>query len=307
MKEGLIIKFLRQEKKLSQKALAEGICTIRHLRNIEKGRVNPTYYLICKMAERLGEDLHLMINHDVQKYGLNLFKKIREIELLLRQWEFEKLKVEVDSILNNQEIILSTPLYRRLKYYKAICSKENYKEYKGAKDILFEILECNSLKDVDEFLKTSLCNEIEFNICNAIAVNEAYNGDEKQALILLILLEKSMRKSGLIRSEYLTKVIYNIIRISYNLELYEQAINYAKQNIEICKSNKYVRFLTGTYMYLANSMKMNSPNSNYQVYYKKFIYLGYFFSDEVKMEKAIDNIISQNEIDIDIDFLKAEL
>lgn len=84
MNEGLIIKYLRQEKKLSQKTLADGICTVRHLRNIENGRANPTYDMICRMANRLGGDLHLMVNQDIQQYGLDLYKRVRKIEGLLR-------------------------------------------------------------------------------------------------------------------------------------------------------------------------------------------------------------------------------
>lgn len=92
MNNGLIIKFLRQQRKLSQAKLAHGICTVRHLRNIEKGVSTPTYEIICRLADRLGGDLHLMVNQDIQKYGLNLFKKIRIIEALFLEWNYTKLE-----------------------------------------------------------------------------------------------------------------------------------------------------------------------------------------------------------------------
>lgn len=198
-------------------------------------------------------------------------------------------------------------MYRRLNYYKAICLKENHGDYNGAKIMLLRLLGAIEVNDVYDYLNSRICDEIEVNICNAIAVNEAYKGNERIALELLIYLDNNIQRYNVVCLETVSKIKYNIVRKAYDVADYSKAIKYAKENITICKKNKLIRYLAGTYMYLANAMKALEPESNYLLYYQKFIYLSYFLDDSDKMKKAIDEVISKNEITLDDRIILAEL
>lgn len=308
MNEGLIIKYLRQERKLSQNDVAQGICTVRHLRNIEKGVSTPTYDIICKLTERLGGDLHLMVNPDIQKYGLDLFKRIRRIEFLFREWNYNDLSNRVEELLSDTEVILSSSLYKKLKYYQAICLKENKNDYLKARQILLELIECKTNQEIIEYLDQSLRGELEINICNAIAVNEAYHGYLNNALEIFQAIRSNIIKYDVVLVRYLIKVTYNIAKLSYDQGKYEDAIINAKENIVLCKRERYVPFFGSTYMYLANSLKkLGYANSDYSPYYKKFLYLGMFFGDDDKIENAKNKIMQDNFILLDQDIEAAEV
>jgi transcriptional regulator with XRE-family HTH domain len=307
MHEGIIINYLRRQKNISQKKLAHEICTIRHLRNIEKGYSSPTYDIICKISQRLGGDIHLLINNDIQKYGLELFERIREIENLLIQWDYQSLEKKVDSLLHDNMIHLSSSILKKLRYYKGVCIYENSKDYNSAKYIFLDALGCNSIEDVIKHLASTFCDELDINICNAIAVNEAYSGNKDIAFEIFKSIQSNILLHNLLDNENRVKLQYNLVRLSYDLELYEETIKYALSNILLCKDRYIVKSLAGTYMYLANAEKKLGNHSYYKVYYKKFMYLSFLFDDNMRMKSAIDKVMNENEIDFDYDIEKGEV
>ena len=58
-KTGLLIRRLRIERKLSQRALCEGICAVSYLSKIEKGAANPGEEIVRLLFARLGVDYRL--------------------------------------------------------------------------------------------------------------------------------------------------------------------------------------------------------------------------------------------------------
>ena len=54
---GTVIKKLREKNGLTQKQLAEGICSPRHLSRIEQNISEMNIYFLCEFSFRLGENL----------------------------------------------------------------------------------------------------------------------------------------------------------------------------------------------------------------------------------------------------------
>lgn len=199
-------------------------------------------------------------------------------------------------------------LSKKLKYYKAICIRENRGDYTGAKRILFDLIECDDSNEIIKCLGEVLLGEVELNICNAIAVNEAYHGYFDSALSIFYAIRMNMLKFDVISKKHLVKINYNIVKLSYESRRYDDVLKFARLNIDLCKKERYVPFLGATYMYLANSMKqLGYPEAEYTVYYKKFIYIGEFFGEHKQIRKAKRKIVKDNEIYLDEDLINAEV
>lgn len=54
MEIGALIRRMREKNKMTQKELCEGICTVRHLSNIENGKVNPSAVIVQALLKKLG-------------------------------------------------------------------------------------------------------------------------------------------------------------------------------------------------------------------------------------------------------------
>lgn len=107
---GLIIKYHRKRQRLSQAALAEGICVPSYLSKIEHGEVVPTDALIGDLASKLHIDLHHMhLENDIVKC-----EKAMSLIVNLRVKEAKELYHEITSDLSLSDKYLE---YFTLKYY----------------------------------------------------------------------------------------------------------------------------------------------------------------------------------------------
>lgn len=91
---GIRIKRLRQEKKLSQEALAEKVgISPKYISSIERGKENPTLDILIKLAGALRvevEEVFTVAHEETDP------KKLREIvNLLLKESDTEKLRLAV--------------------------------------------------------------------------------------------------------------------------------------------------------------------------------------------------------------------
>jgi transcriptional regulator with XRE-family HTH domain len=134
MYEGELIRYLRKERNISQEGLADGICSIRHLSNIESGKSTVSYDLVLKFFHRLGTDVNLIVNKDIQQYGVELYKKFKELNTLFYQWEYDKLYELLLSF--ESKYILETYYRKKIMYYKAVCIHELFHDSTLAKALL---------------------------------------------------------------------------------------------------------------------------------------------------------------------------
>lgn len=307
MHEGEIIRYLRKQKKMTQEELAYSICSIRHLRDIEKNETTASYEHITSLCEKLGGDIHLMVSKDVQRYGLDLYKYMLELKRLFENWEYVLLQEKVNILLQDKTYSLTGNIYLELKYYEAVCLKEVNNDLKGTKTKLMRIIDCTSHSETVNYLK-SIRNEIELNICNGIGVSYFYEEYYQEALDIYETIKDNLDRYNQGDLSFQAKINYNCIKIAYKMGRFDEAIEMAKENIRFCKKEKIVENLRNSYLYLAKSMEDNgNPQNKYLKFYEKYIWLGIMFEENGKVDKIMEEIIQKYPIRFDLNKLKEEV
>lgn len=117
---GLALRRLRKKHNLTQKDLANGICSQAEISKIESGTHSPTVDLLYTLSRRLQVPITSFLDHTEQQSSLRLLD-----EYLLskfRNQEFDSIYQETRSILTSRKKSIdleSTLLY---KYYHYLCS-----------------------------------------------------------------------------------------------------------------------------------------------------------------------------------------
>lgn len=307
MHEGKIIRLLRKEKGITQEELAYGICSKRYLRDIELGKVMASYDMISGLNEKLGGDIHLLVGKDVQTYGLDLYKEIRQIKNMFESWEYDKLQQKVINLLQNDNYNLSYKLSQELKYYEAVCLREVKGDLNGTKTLLMNIIECSSHNEVIEYLGT-IRSRIELHICNGIGVCYYHEKKYRIARTIFMCIKDNLQCYDQTGTDFKSKINYNCLKVSDVLGHYDEVVELATENIRLCKETKYVEGLRKSYLYLAKGVeKRGDDQAMYLQYYEKYLLLGVLFEENGKIDRNIEEVIEKYPIRFDIRDWKGEV
>ncbi|MCT4781455.1 MULTISPECIES: helix-turn-helix domain-containing protein [Exiguobacterium] len=116
------IKQIRKEKRMTQAALCQGICSQAEISKIENGRNSPTIDLLQQIAKRLRVPMSMLFR---DQHRSEQFRECdRLLTRLLRNHQFDELLIQIEKIKSrsaNKEIVLL------LEYFEII-SKERTKK-----------------------------------------------------------------------------------------------------------------------------------------------------------------------------------
>ena len=303
MNEGEIIRFIRKEKKISQEKLARGICTVKHLSNVELGRSTMSYNMVCLIIERLNTDSSLVINKDIKRYGLKLYKEMKAVELLFLNLDFSMLNVKVDQLLSDYS--LGDNNRKKLQYYKAVCISEIDGAYDEANNILYSSLCINNYIEVIKLLK-SYCDILELDMINAIAVNLDGLNKKKSSHDLFEGILKHLTKYEKLESTFGIKIMFNKMKLLYSMKLYEELIILGDLGIETCKRKKYNHY-SGICFYMGRAYKKLGNRSLSKHYFKRYVYLELLFETNLDTLGIVNSLIEEENLTIDKSILDMEV
>lgn len=302
MDEGAIIRYLRVDRGITQIALAEGCCSTRHLRDIEKGLKEPSYRLFCQIMNKMDVDIHTVVNEDIRKYGIALFRKIEQIERDFLDWKYCEVKRNIDEIMSTY--FLESGLGKKLKYYSAVCIWELEEDYKKTKKMLLSIIEVQSILEIDDYLKV-FRDKIDINVINALAVNESYSGKKKRACEIFKKLQVHLIKYVGNETIFEIRNLYNISKCLYELFDFEGSIGAGLSTLKLCHQLKVYDYMPGAHYYLGKSYYAMDLREEAFRNYKKYIYLRCLFDDKEKIAERW-NVVDDNKLELDMDILRYE-
>lgn len=215
---GAYIKQKREDKGWSQDALCEGICSRSNLSRIENDDQTPSFTLLEKLFEKLGQPSRqfLMLMDRDSIAGENLKKRIRNDSVLYQETEGEERALIRERILKD------------LKKLGTQCGKDN----------------CFIQKKISEFRYT----EIEVILLNKLARTYSMSGDRKKAIGVLRQLLQYIEKNSQSLDSYPRQ--FCLVAYNYAIDLalekdYERSIRYAEKCCEVGNANGYHTCLPG--------------------------------------------------------------
>ncbi|MDI2587552.1 helix-turn-helix domain-containing protein [Psychrobacillus sp. NEAU-3TGS] len=239
---GLEISKLRAELGMSQKELANNICTQSTISRIEAGEVYPAIDTLLKIALKLQVPVEYFIEMLFHKNVLESEQLIKEIEYHLKEHNYKK----VISIIKQNKTV-SDNIWLNL-YLEHILHTARYKlKIIGPEECILE------LKNILNFSNqtTIQFRFLHIKIYNTIANVYSETGEGKKSLYYYNkILKEHMHKNYTDHKVYetLITVLFNKCKVLYDLQDFDAALETANQGIQKSKETSYV-FLVGKFLY----------------------------------------------------------
>jgi len=174
---GKLIKDFRTQLGITQKQLAEGICTPGYIYRIEKGERTPSAELIEQISMRLGIDLVDYLS--LSQYESPSFVKciMTSIVNLRQKEEYEKLGELLDSIKNHEDFQLGEALQFYL-WNRGVVEYESNSNYKKAKELFIKAMNVTRDFNLKKDMNLNFMTRTELKVINALIIL-LYQHEEK--------------------------------------------------------------------------------------------------------------------------------
>lgn len=255
---GEYIRRQREEQGINQESLCRGICDRTTLSRIERGKQEPTYYILKAVFQRLGlsedrcqilmgpQDFEIaqlqkeIVADNVREDFSNALKKIRRLEELSQSAENPMI----------QQFILRV---RAAAGYEENGVRRDY-DYPTQRQMLIQALEITCPGISVENMNGFLLGEDETKIINQIAITYSEEGNRRQAIEIyrqLIRYVQSHFADCEVGAVMLPLTAYNYSRLLGQEGRHEEAIEVAELGQQCCVRYNKCRFLGGLLLNIA--------------------------------------------------------
>ncbi|MCA1066621.1 helix-turn-helix domain-containing protein (plasmid) [Rossellomorea sp. AcN35-11] len=225
------IKKLRKLMKVSQKELAQGICTQSEISRIENNRFKPSYFVLMKISERLGVDSDYFMEEDVCDRS-DYIKEVKE------QLSRSRRDRNYKAIYELVETELENPLFKEgdnrnhLVWNKGLALYHLLDQKEEAIEVLLSCLSDSSL--------TNLFKELDVNVLNSIGIIFRNEKQPQKALFYMLRAYEITEKVGeVVDNKLILKVYYNLSKIYTDIgENIEESIRLCNKGIKKCTESE---------------------------------------------------------------------
>lgn len=290
---GKIIKILRLKKEITQKDLAQNICSQKQLLRIEQNQSAPNSFLLYELSNRLGKDLLEYLPYCNDENAFELKNLIDHLENLYDRHMYNELK----SLLDTSEILKRTSNIRALQiseWLKGAISNAIEVDYKVDVHYYLNIYRFNDdIKTVNDIFK-SYFTDIDCRIINAIIVfylsKKNYDLSEK---LLLKTIEKIEYDSINGFHGYYAKSLYNLSRLYLLQDRYEEAIQYSKKGVDHCVEYNALTHLADLYNILGRAWFKLGHQDLGKDYLRHFINVRRLIKNDLDLDNVFETLIEK--------------
>lgn len=236
---GDTIHFIRVKLNISQKQLADGICSQSQISKIESGQISPYVDTFVKISKKLGISPSYLLNI-VYKDQYHFISTSKD---LVRKAISSKDYNEVKRLVNRFE---KHPSFQGieekqfLKWHKGITMYYLEHDFEQSVQILLD--SCNMKDSIQH-------TEQDIQILNSLAI---IYSEEEQWEIAKNKFEEAINvfnQSVFINNRTIyIRLCYNLGKLLYSMKHYSDAANYCSKGLELCKSHKS-SYLSGELLY----------------------------------------------------------
>ena len=243
---GKEIRYLRKEKKLTQKQLAEGIGTQAQISRIEKGEVIPLATTLYEVAQKLGVDVNYFYN---QAY-IPRNDYVEEVKFQIRQLIRERNYNEVEKVINQEEgngAFKSGINLQFILWHKGITEYYNRKNVDKSLNFLMQAYLLGKKNKIPISLQ-----DIEILNSKAIILNEI-NQYEESVKYYIIALDYLKKLVYIPDKKVEIRICYGMAKSLFKLKEYKKSISSCHRGIRICIKYEKLYLLGELYYELAQN------------------------------------------------------
>ncbi|WP_066297570.1 helix-turn-helix domain-containing protein [Bacillus sp. FJAT-29937] len=219
------IKKLRKKANISQKALSYNICSQSEISRIENNSINPSSFILQKIAERLGVNVEYFY-HDRDSIRQDYIDEIkRQLERYRRLRDYK----EIEKILiyeSKSPVILKNEYMKKyIQWHKGIVAYHLYSNPELA------------LKELEEIINTeNIYSELKVDVLNSIGIICRNLKDLKKAAFYL---EKGLKividMPFVNKNRIFLKINYNLSKVYTDMNCIDKSLDLCSKGINYCK------------------------------------------------------------------------
>jgi transcriptional regulator with XRE-family HTH domain len=258
---GQKIKDLRKLLGLSQKELAEGICTQAQISKIEKGDVYPYASTLYLISQKLGVDVNYFFHIGTTPRLDYILEVERQLEMTRRSFDYESMRSIIKGEENNP-LFTQNPVNRQLiKWHRGIYEYHLNKNPIKAHQILNDAIALTHGKlwterEIEILLSKGIILFEENELEEALAIYR----DAKRFIDSLATLQDVM---------LMTKLHYNIARVLTRLTRYEESIESCTKGIAWCLEKDHLFLLGELHYHTGYNYELNQNLAEAKEYMEK--------------------------------------
>ncbi|AVM70213.1 hypothetical protein C3V36_13720 [Lachnospiraceae bacterium oral taxon 500] len=289
---GTIIRELRKKKGLSQKELAEGICSLKQLSRIENNTSEASTYLIYELSFRLGENLLDYFPYAELEEPFLWKKRVDELEQYYSEERYQEMYRQ-SKILKDDELVRSFVFLRqRINWYFGIAAGYcQPAEAFSAEDFLNLIALTHPFTKVSDIWQANL-KPFELRILNAaIFVHlqaERYDIAEEWLLKAITILDRCYFE---VKDNAYLNFFYNLSRLYFYRQEYKKALQVADQGLRLCQENNILYQVAGLSNIKGRSLYCLGRKEEALLYMNLFLQLNDFLGENSHFK---DKNVNQN-------------
>ena len=282
MELGKIITFYRKSQAMTQKQLAQGICSQGEISLIEKGQRIPSITVIHQISERLGVSLNAFDNLEHSSNLVSLNKIFSKLELFVNERHYYPMKELLTSDLL-QQCITTTDKQTYYAYLGIFLNYQNKDYQKALETYRIALQESNplSFKNILDIPKhKNLFSRTETLLLAGAASTLFLLKKYESAGTLYDLACKNVKHlKSQISVQILGTIFYNACKNYKELNNYEKAIQIGKTGISYEQSHKAVYRSAEIYFEMGEVMFRQSKIDFAARYYIKSICISFGTGD----------------------------
>ncbi|HCV52987.1 helix-turn-helix domain-containing protein [Exiguobacterium sp. UBA7533] len=267
---GLALRRLRKKHNLTQKDLANGICSQAEISKIESGTHSPTVELLFALSKKLQVPFSSFFDH--ANYREAFYHLDEELLKKFRNNEFDDVYHETKSRLEQSNVDEEVSLL--LNYYNNIAAhKLNKIDYRTCIVVLRQLSE----KYSSTFYSPSMIIRIKSAIANLYSENKNYSHSRK---VYEEIINLDFESEELVLDRI--RILYNFSKTLFQLKDMQYALNITNEAIE--QSLKYKDMSMLGQLYYQKGSCLENLNEDYDLI-KKSYERAFVFFELLKMKE----------------------
>ncbi|WP_053073932.1 helix-turn-helix domain-containing protein [Bacillus sp. LL01] len=287
---GHTIKDLRKYYKISQKELADGVCTQAMISRIETDDLYPSAPILFQIAEKLGVDINYFFNLS-ETPRLDYAQEVcSQIRMLVRQTRYKE-AMEMINLEKRNPLFRKGAFYQFLIWQEAICYFYITRDEEKSFTLLDEALRLKST--AKDHLSQ---HELEILTSKAIIYCDLENYDESIRIFEeCLLMLKTMPANNISKLEI--RILYNLARSFHLKQKYLKSIETSSKGINLCIKEESLYLLGELYyqkgesLYNLNEIKHARTCLEYSLWvFERTNNVTFYQYVQNEKDKMIDNI-----------------
>ncbi|WP_027963975.1 helix-turn-helix domain-containing protein [Halalkalibacillus halophilus] len=242
-----VLKQARLDAEMTQKQLAEGICTQAQISKLETGDEFPSSITLHLISKKLGLDAEYFF-HQIESDRVDYIDDVKEFARIYRR---DKNYLELNRLMKSE---LKTPLAKQnQEFLQFILWHLGISEFYLNKDknIALKFL-MDALK-----MKSIVSNRVrELEILNSIAI-VLYESDNYQFSLKVFDLALEKLHGFPVNKDYTIelRLLYGASKTALKIGKLSYALSYSQQGVKVCNRNETLYLLGELYYQMARSLK----------------------------------------------------